>query len=334
MVDRWGFTFPLEGIPLSEHREILQEAERLGYTDAWSAEVDGNDAFIPLALASAWTDKIRLGSAIANIFTRGPALLAQEAATLADAAPGRFVLGIGSSSPAIVERWNGIPLRRPLSRMRETLDFLRQAFAGEKVSVEGEAIRARGFRLSRRPQQPPPIFVGALREKMLALGAQMADGVITNWIGPNDVPKVAAVAKEAARAAGKDPDKLEIGCRIFVVTAASEEAARGLARFMITAYLTTPAYAAFHGWLGRGDLLRPMMEAWQAGDRQEALKLVPDEVVDDILVFGDRKQVRDKIEVYRRNGITLPIIAIVPVALDPGERASLSLTAFKELTTP
>src|SRR3970040_1881403 len=100
MTDRNGFTFPLEGVPLSEHRSVLQEAERLGYTDAWTAEVDGYDAFVPLALAAAWTENIRLGTAIANVFTRGPALPAMEGAPLADAAPGRFCLGSGSHSPA------------------------------------------------------------------------------------------------------------------------------------------------------------------------------------------------------------------------------------------
>ncbi len=334
MTDRWGLTFPLEGVPLLDHREVLQEAERLGYTDAWTAEVDGTDAFVPLALAASWTRELRLGSAIANVFTRGPALLAMEAAAMSEAAPGRFCLGIGSSSPAIVERWNGVPLRRPLGRMRETLEFLRQAFAGEKVSLEGESIRARGFRLSRRPPQPPPIFVGALRERMLALAGSAADGVIINWLAPGDGPKVVAVAKEAARVAGKDPEALEVACRIFVVTAAEEATARGLARFMITAYLTTPVYAAFHEWLGRGELLRPMAEAWRAGDRQEALKLVPDEVVDDVLVFGDRRRVREKIEAYRTNGVTLPIVNIVPVSLEPAERAAISLAAFKELTAP
>ncbi|MCH7522729.1 MAG: LLM class flavin-dependent oxidoreductase, partial [Chloroflexi bacterium] len=90
MTDRWGITFPLEGVPLLEHREVLQEAERLGYTDAWTAEVDGTDAFVPLALAASWTSELRLGCAIANVFTRGPALLAMEAAAVAEAAPGRF----------------------------------------------------------------------------------------------------------------------------------------------------------------------------------------------------------------------------------------------------
>ena len=253
---------------------------------------------------------------------------------MAGRGPGRFCLGSGPSSPASGERWNGVPLRRPLGRMGETLEFLRQAFAGEKGSVEGESLKTRGFRLSRRPTQPPPIFVGALRERMLALAGSKADGVIINWLAPGDVPKVVGVAKEAARAAGKDPEALEIACRIFVVTAADEATARGLAGFMITASLTTPVYAAFHEWLGRGELLKPMAEAWRAGDRQEALKLVPDEVIDDVLIFGDRRRVKEKIEAYRQNGVTLPIVNIVPVSLDPAGRAAMSMAAFRELTAP
>ena len=117
VMERWGLTIPLDGVPLSAHGELLQEAERLGYTDAWTMEVDGLDAFVPAAIAGASTDKLRIGTAIANVFTRGPALLAQSAAAVAEVAPGRFCLGIGSSSPAIVENWNGVPLRRPLSRI-------------------------------------------------------------------------------------------------------------------------------------------------------------------------------------------------------------------------
>ncbi|MEX0801449.1 MAG: LLM class F420-dependent oxidoreductase [Dehalococcoidia bacterium] len=334
MADRWGVTFPLESVPLLDHRELLQEAERLGYTDAWTAEVDGTDSLGPLALASAWTEKLRLGSAITGVFTRSPALLAMEAATIAEAAPGRFVLGLGSSSPAIVERWNGVPFERPLRRVREMLRFLRQAFAGEKVTFEGESFRTKGFRLSRVPSQPPPIFVGALRGRMAALAGAEGDGVIANWLAPKDVPKVAAATKEAAKAAGRDPDAVEVAARIFVLAAADEATARGMGKFMITAYLTTPVYAAFQDWLGRGELLRPMQEAWKAGERQQALSLVPDEVVDDLLVIGDRKRVKQRIEEYCDNGVTLPLVAIAPIALDPAERAKVAVKAFRELTAP
>src|SRR3990172_3513981 len=181
-MDRWGLTFPLDGVPLPAHRELLPEAEQLGYTDAWTAEVDGLDAFTPVALAATWTEQLRLGTAIANVFTRGPALLAQTAAGPAEAAPGRFCLGIGASSPAIVESWNGIELRRPLERVRETVAFLRAVLAGERAA--SETLGVRGFRLARRVPAAPPIFVAALRERMVALAGSVADGGVIKWVPP------------------------------------------------------------------------------------------------------------------------------------------------------
>ncbi len=334
MVDRWGLTFPLEGLPLSDHRDALQEAERLGYTDAWTLEVNGADAFVPLALAAAWARELRLGTAIANVFTRTPALLAMQAAALSEAAPGRFCLGLGTSSPAIVESWNGVPLRRPLRRMREVVAFLRQALAGEKVSMSGGSFEVSGFRLARVPDKPPPIFVAALREKMLALAGSLADGVIINWLSPADVPRVVAVAKAAARAAGRNPEALAVVCRIFVVPSANEAVVRAIGKRLIAGYLTTPVYAEFQRWLGRGEALGPMMEAWQAGDRRSALELVPDQVIDDLLVFGDKRQCLDKIEAYRRNGVTLPLLAFIPAAMDPAEQAAQSVTAMRLLAAP
>jgi len=326
---RWGMTYPLEGIPLSEHREVVQTAEDLGYTDAWSAEVNANDAFTPLAAFSAWTKTTRLGCAIANIYTRTPTLLAQTASAVADLAPGRFCLGIGTSSPAIVENWNGVPLERPLKRMRQTISFLRQAYAGEKIAATIGPYNIRGFRLARVPASPPPIYVGALREKMIRLGAAEGDGVITNYISPEDARKVAAVANEAAAAAGKPaPD---IACRIFVIAAEDRQIAHMVGRYAISAYLTTPFYYAFHEWLGRGKLLAPMMDAWQAGDRSRALGLVPEEVVDDIFVFGSAEGCRAKIKLYCDMGITTPILNIIPTEREPKAQAKQSLQWLKDL---
>src|SRR2546423_4045497 len=114
---RPGLTIPLPG-PLHSQREKIQELVALGYTDVWSSEADGADGFTPLALTSVWAPELRLGIAIIPVFTRGPACLAQCAASLADAAPGRFLLGIGASSDVIVERWNGIPFTEPFKRVR------------------------------------------------------------------------------------------------------------------------------------------------------------------------------------------------------------------------
>ena len=328
-MDRWGLTFPLDGVPLPAHREVLQQAETLGYTDAWTMEVDGLDAFTPAALAAAWTERLRLGTAIANVFTRGPALLAQSAAAVAEMAPGRFCLGIGSSSPAIVENWNGVELRRPLARVRETVAFLRAVFAGERAA--SEALGVRGFRLSRRFAEPPPIFVAALQEKMLALAGRTADGVVINWLSASDVPKVVSVAKEAAKSAGRDPDALEVVCRIFVIPTENEDVARLIARRAIAGYFTTPVYSAFQQWLGRGDALRPMQEAWQAGDRQQANELVPDEVIEGVFVTGNRQACVDQIEAYRANGVTVPVLSFLPTSAEPKELGERNIAAMKEL---
>lgn len=331
MSQRWGITFPLDGLPLASHQDVLRQAEALGYTDAWTMEVNGADAFVPLALAAAWTSRMRLGTAIANVFTRTPALLAMAAAAMAEAAPGRFCLGIGSSSPAIVEAWNGVPLRRPLARVRDVLEFLRQAFAGGKVSFTGESFRVDGLRLARPPASPPPVYVAALRHRMLALAGSSADGVIINWLSPEDAARVVAVAREAAAAAGRDPNALDVVCRIFVVPTADEATARRVGKFAIAGYLTTPVYYAFHRWLGRGPSLQPVMEAWTRGDRREAVRLVPDETVDEILVWGDSKRIVDKIQAYVRAGVTTPVLAIVPTTQDPEEQAGQSIAAVRDL---
>ncbi|MFQ5880643.1 MAG: LLM class F420-dependent oxidoreductase [Dehalococcoidia bacterium] len=328
---RWGFTFPLNGIPLAQHREVLREAEGLGYTDAWTLEVDGADAFVPLALAAAWTRDLHLGTAISNVFTRGPATLAMTAASMAEAAPGRFILGVGASTHVIVENWNSGRLMRPVPRVHDMVTFLRKALSGEKVSVSLETLRVEGFRLSRPVTSPVPIFIAALRSRMLKLAASLGDGIILNWLSAADVAKVVAVARKAAQAAGRDPETLEMACRIFVSASEDPEESRRMARRFIAGYLTTPAYAKFQRWLGRGELLRPMMEAWLAGDRRSALQLIPDAVVDDLIVFGDVGECLEKIDAYCRQGVTLPILYFLPTAVEPQEQAAQCLLALREL---
>jgi probable F420-dependent oxidoreductase len=331
MTVRWGLTYPLQGISLSEHGPILREAEDLGYTDAWSAEVESNDAFTPLAAFAAWAPKTRLGCAIASVYTRTPTLLAQTAAALEELAPGRFCLGIGTSSPAIVERWNGVPLEQPMRRMRETIAFLRPAWAGEKMVAKVGPYDVKGFRLGRAPAVPPRLYIAALREKMLRLAAEQADGAITNYIAPYDAVRISRIASEAATAAGRNAAVFDLACRIFVIWTEDAHAAQMIGRFIVSAYLTTPFYYAFHEWLGRGDVLAPMMKAWQAGDRQGAVGLVPPKVVEDVFVFGSPADCRDKIKAYCENGITTPIINIIPTARDPEGQREQSLAAFRAL---
>jgi len=299
---RWGITLPLRGMPLPDQRDIVAALPDLGYTDAWSAEMNGSDAFTPLALIAHWSSQLRLGTAIAGIYTRGPALLAMNAATLAALAPGRFVLGIGVSSAVIVEQWNGVPLTQPYQRSRDTLRFLRAALAGEKVTEEYETFSVRGFRLEEAPEPPPALALAALRPGMVALAASLADGAITNWLAPGDVSAVRA-------AAGPD---CELIARVFVCPTSDQDAARAIGRRLIAGYLTVPAYAAFQDWLGRGQALRPMREAWAAGDRRGAVAAIPDQVVDDLFVHGRPEHCRERVAEYQAKGLDTPVIAIVP----------------------
>jgi len=306
---RPGLTVPLPG-HLHTHREQLHELADLGYTDIWSAESDGGDGLTPLALAAAWEPRLRLGTAILPAFTRSPALMAQSAASLADAAPGRFALGIGTSSNVIVERWNGVPFVEPYKKVRDMVRFLRDAFAGDKVSRAYDTFEIQGFRLGVRPEQTPPILVAGLREGMLRLAGREADGAIINWLAPADVSRVASVVASAA--AGEER---EIVARIFVCPSDNTEVVRAGARFAIAAYMNVPVYAAFQEWLGRGDQLTAMWTAWRSGDRKEALDAIPDEVVDDLVVHGSPAHCRARIQEYFDNGVTTSSLAILP--LDP-----------------
>jgi len=293
---RWGITIPLMGVSLADHRRYLEEIAELGFTDVWSSEAGAHDAFTPLALAAAWTPSLRLGQAVIPVYTRGPALLAQSIASLCEAAPGRVAVGIGTSSNVIVQRWNDIPFEKPYQHTRDTIRFLRAALTGEKVTEEYETFKVDGFRLGVRVKEQPPILVGALREGMLRLAGREGDGAIVNWLSAEDVRRVAPIVGE-----GK-----EVAARIFVMPSEDREAVRQLGTRLIAEYLNVPVYAAFHEWVGRGDALRDMWDAWQAGDRKRATASIPDEVLDDLIVNGSPEECAAHVRRYAANGITTP----------------------------
>jgi probable F420-dependent oxidoreductase len=313
--DRWGITIPFEGVPLAEQRSLFEQMPDLGYTDAWSAESNGADGFTPLALASVWAPTLRLGNAIIPAYTRGPATLAMCTATMAAAAPGRFVLGVGSSSNVIVEKWNDIPFEEPYKKVRDTVRFLRAALTGEKVKERYDTFNVDGFRLGLVPPEPPPILVAALRSGMLRLAGREADGAIINWLAATDVPKVTPYVHEGG------PDK-EVAARIFVAPTTDADRARGVAKFAMAAYLNVPVYRAFHEWLGRTEL-QPMWDAWAAGDRKTAVESIPDAVADAIVVHGAPEYCRERVQEYVDNGVTTPVMALLPVGVPAADAITM-----------
>jgi probable F420-dependent oxidoreductase len=282
---RWGLTIPFVGVPLAEHEPLIRRAEASGYDDLWSAETNGADGFTPLALAAAWTERTRLITGVVNPYTRGPSVLAQSAAALADASSGRFVLGIGSSSPAIVERWNEVPFVKPLSKVRESVQTLRPVLRGERG--------VGGFKLETAPQHEIPIIIAALRDRMVRLAAEIGDGLFCNFLPLSGVGHVVEQARGTS----------EIACRYFCL-AGPEDAALGMAKWMFTAYGTTPVYAEFFRALGWAEKLDPMLEAWNAGDRKRALELCPEDLVREIFVFGPPEAMKERLAEFEASGIT------------------------------
>lgn len=307
---RYGMTIPFDDVPLHAQADWVRELADLGYTDVWSSEANGADAFTPLALASVWAPSLRLGTAIVPAFTRGPACLAQSVGSLAQAAPGRLAFGIGTSSNVIVEGWNGIPFEQPYERTRDMVRFLRAALTGEKVTEQYETFSVRSFKLGVVPEQPVPLLIAALRPGMLRLAGREGDGAIINWLSADDV----ATVKPHVDAGG--PGK-EIVARIFVAVSEDADTVRAMGRFAIAAYLNVPVYAAFHEWLGRGEQLQPMWDLWKAGDRKAALAAIPDSVVDELIVHGSAEACREHIARYVDNGVTTPALALLPFGTDP-----------------
>lgn len=291
-MNRWALTLPLPMTPLGAHDELVRRAEAAGYTDLWSGETNGPDGFTPLAFAAAATERVRVGTGVVGVFTRGRALLAQQAAAMADATEGRFVLGIGASSNRIVEGWNGIPFAKPYSRVAETVDYLRVALAGERAPG--------GFKLEAPPSHPIPIVLAALRGRMLRLAVERADGAFTNFLPLSGLPRVIDGIAGA-------PEGFELLCRFFCLPGPREQV-EPIARFMFASYVTVPVYAAFYRWLGHGEAIAPMVAAWESGDRQGAAAAAPWELIEEMFIFGEPEAMRARLEEFVAGGITLPIL--------------------------
>jgi probable F420-dependent oxidoreductase len=302
-VDRWGLTLPLPNLPLHEHAELVRGAEAAGYTDLWSGETQGPDGFTPLAACAAWTERVRLGTGVVGVFTRGPALLAQQAAALADVSGGRFALGIGASSDRIVEGWNRMPFSRPLTRISETLDFLGAAFAGERTAT--------GFKLEQPPAEPVPVILAALRGRMLRLATKRAAGAFTNFLPLAALPRITDEISGA-------PEGFELLCRFFCLPGEREQV-EPVARFMFASYITVPVYEAFFRWLGYGERIDEMVAAWRAKDREAAVAAAPWDVIEDTFVFGRPEEMRERLEAFAAGGITLPILTPITTPDRMGE---------------
>ncbi len=307
---------------LPTSQRVARRAEELGYESVWIADTGaGPDAFVVAAAAAAVTESLRIGTAVVPAYTRSPSVMAGAAGSVAQLAPGRFVLGIGASSETIVDRWGGVPFRRPLSRMRETTAVLRQMLDGERVTFEGSTLRTAGFRLASIPPEPVPIYLAALMPAMLELAGEIADGVILNMMPVEAVPRMIEHVRAGAARAGRDPDGLEVVARFQTFVTDDVERARGIMRMLMGPYFATSVYNRFVDWCGFHDEARAILDAWQAKDRARNMATVTDDMIDRIAIVGNADACRARLEAFHAAGVTTPMIH--PVAGDEASAVAM-----------
>ncbi|MGH7903992.1 MAG: LLM class flavin-dependent oxidoreductase [Candidatus Dormibacteraceae bacterium] len=311
---RLGVTFPFEDLPLRESLVLLEKAEALGYRGAWSYERNVFDAFSPLAAAAMATREMRLGTSIVPVFTRPAGLIAMSAAALGELAPGRFVLGLGSSTEAVVTGWMGLPYGRPLTRLRDTVLAVRALLDGERVGA---------MRLHRLPPEPVPIYVAALGERMLRLAGEVADGVVFFMAGAGAVPDLVAGTGRA----------LYSVARVIMVCGADHEANLAFARRFIAGYAILPFYARFLARQGFGAEVAAVQARWAAGDRAGAPAEVSEAMVAELMLLGTDPRLQERMGRFESAALgTLDLWFMSPAAAPEQKRSDLERGLSEAIT--
>ncbi|HYB34412.1 MAG TPA: LLM class flavin-dependent oxidoreductase [Mycobacterium sp.] len=299
---------------------FVVEAEKLGLDVCWVAEAWGSDAPSALGYFAARTHRMLLGSGILQVGTRSPVAVAQTAITLSNLSSGRFLLGLGASGPQVIEGLHGVSFSRPLARLRETVDIVRKAFAGGKISHSGNEFQiprpggeAVPMRLSTRPQHPIPIYLAALSPAMLRLTGEIADG----WLGTSFVPEAAAAAyfshiDDGLAHSGRTRADIDVCQGAEVAFAADEDTLRTMVagRKKELAFslggmgsASTNYYNRAYSRQGWADVAAEVRERWQRGDREGAAGLVTDEMVLATTLIGTEAMVRARLAVWRDVGV-------------------------------
>ena len=316
MTSRLGLTFPVWPTDVRTSCDIARRAESIGYTDGWSAETAGPDGLAVATALGAVTETLRIGCAVIPAYTRPPALIAMGALAAQQASGGRFHLGIGASSPTIVDRWMGIPFEQPYRRVRETLSVVKKALAGEKVDLAGDTLRVRGFKLEAPPEVPVPVFLAALGPQMMKLANDEADGIA-----------LFLAAEEGVRLAAKAAPDKEIVARILCCPDEPEEDIRPLARWQLTPYIAVPAYNRFISAQGFEKEASDVARLWGDGDRQGALDAVTDELIDALVIMGPAERCKERFDSFRDAGLGTPILMLFSPKGAEGTMAAMEALA-------
>ena len=312
---RIAVTLPA-GTSVPETIERVQWAEANGYEDGWMADSGPPDSLTLMAALAAHAPTLRLGIAVVPVYSRTPAVLAATANTLGQLMPGRVILGLGASSQTIMDQWHGVPLEKPLTRVKETAIMVRSMLAGEKSDFALSTLHSKGYR------QPPleqevPIYLAALRPKMIEMAAEVGDGVIFNLWPKGALAKMIEHVHIGAERAGKDPHEVEVVNRHMVLVTDDKDAAVEAFRARMAPYYATPVYNNFLAWAGYEDVAATITEGWAARDREKTMGAISHDLADEIAVIGTADECRERIRWAGETGIHTHIIA--PLSAEPDD---------------
>jgi len=303
---RLGLTLPLGGAQGAV--EQARAARERGFEEIWLAEVAGGDAYAIAGAVAVGVPGMRIGTAVVPAQTRTPMVHAMAAMSLSQLTGGNFILGLGLSSPNIVRDWGGQPYDKPMKRMREHVQVLKQALAGEKVDFEGETLSMKRFKLGGAVTGTVPIYLGALNEQMLKMTGALCDGVILNMVPERALPQILGAVRAGAEAAGRDPAQLEVVSRLHVVLIDDQNAGRTLIRNVFGAYAATPGYNKCFEWIGYEREAREIREKFAKGDRAGVAAAVSDELCDAMAVVGNAETIRARVRAYAEQGVDVCVI--------------------------
>ncbi len=286
-------------MPSQRVSEVARIAEQKGFDGLWFGETSLRDASLLATIAACSTQKIQLGTAIVNVFTRTPSQLALLGATLNEFCGGRFTLGLGVSTAAIIETWHGTKFRRPMARLEETVKLLRQYYSGEKFSFQGEFSSPLNARL--RTRNPPKIALAALNDQMIKKAAQLADRVILNLYPTDRIKHALSIVDEACSELRKGRPTLSVMLYAYVLGSDSKGLDAG--KDLVSFYASAPAYSALFSSLGFASEARAMMDAWKAKDRDAVKRNVSKEMIDELMVLGTTQDLKQRVKEYHETGI-------------------------------
>jgi len=309
-------------MPLAEFPAIAREAEARGYRTAWVGEAAGTEAIVLSTLLATHTVTLRIANGVIPVQTRTPIVYGQAAATLGHLAPGRFALGIGLSSDIIVGQWHGLPFTPSVQQMREAVQIIRLAAAGERVNFDGRFYKLRNFRLSiPAPVPAPRIYLAALGPRMCELAGEVADGVLLNWMPPSAVPVSLGHVEAGARRAGRSLADVEVAVYVRTCVTDEREPVREALARDITGYAIVNAYGRFFAECGFAAEVEAVNAAWKAGDRAGAVKGISERVLDGLGAVGPADTCRERLGAFARAGVVPVVVPFAP----PGPEARASM---------